>query len=182
MGTVYFTVLPAKFNTVNPLLSSLGGLSISSLFKGRGGAYLIQKRRWYQFPLKNYNIKRKSSSTRRFEVLPLQLVNKPSRISPHGVLQLWLINTVHQWRINRRGEGGGLINFILLKKGVLNSAFTVFCFGCNSWRKNTVELIASCGSCFGHIFWHTSNSVIKRHLSRPFAYCELKGIAPLSCV
>ena len=37
VGTVYFTVLPAKFNTVNPLLSSLGGLSISSLFKGRGG-------------------------------------------------------------------------------------------------------------------------------------------------
>ena len=35
-----------------------------------------------------------------------QLVNKPSRISPHEVLQSWLINTVY----HLSGEGkGGLI-------------------------------------------------------------------------
>ena len=38
MGTVYFTVLPVKFNTVKPLLSPLGGLFISSPFEGGGGA------------------------------------------------------------------------------------------------------------------------------------------------
>ena len=31
------TDLPAKFNTVNPLLSPLGGLFISSPFEGGGG-------------------------------------------------------------------------------------------------------------------------------------------------
>ena len=35
--TVYFTVLPAKFNTVKPLLSPLGGLFVSSPFeRGEG--------------------------------------------------------------------------------------------------------------------------------------------------
>ena len=40
VGTVYFTVLPVKFNTVKPLLSPFGGLFISSPFEG-GGRGLI---------------------------------------------------------------------------------------------------------------------------------------------
>ena len=40
MGTVYFTVLPAKFNTVNPLVRPLGGLFISSPFERGGGGGL----------------------------------------------------------------------------------------------------------------------------------------------
>ena len=55
-------------NTVNPLLSPPGGLSISSPFERgdlidtgaysylRWGAYLIQKQIWYQFSIKNYRI------------------------------------------------------------------------------------------------------------------------------
>ena len=35
-----------------------------------------------------------------------QLVNKPSRISPHEVLQSWLINTVYYSFVkNNKGEG-----------------------------------------------------------------------------
>ena len=41
VGTVYFTVLPVKFNTVKPLLSPLGSLFISSPFEGGGGRGLI---------------------------------------------------------------------------------------------------------------------------------------------
>ena len=37
VGTVYFTVLPVKFNTVKPLLSPLGSLFISSSFEEGGG-------------------------------------------------------------------------------------------------------------------------------------------------
>ena len=37
-----------------------------------------------------------------------QLVNKPSRISPHEVLQSWLINTVYHLLVkNNQGRGRG---------------------------------------------------------------------------
>ena len=37
-----------------------------------------------------------------------QLVNKPSRISPHEVLQSWLINTIYHLLVkNNQGRGGG---------------------------------------------------------------------------
>ena len=39
------------------------------------------KGRWYQFSIK--------------KTLEYKVVNVPSRISPHKVLQLWLINTVY---------------------------------------------------------------------------------------
>ena len=37
-----------------------------------------------------------------------QLVNKPSRISPHEVLQSWLINTIYHLLVkNNQGRGAG---------------------------------------------------------------------------
>ena len=59
------------------------------------------------------------------EDLPIQLVNKLSQISPHQVLQSWLINAVYSLlvkNIRRRRGGGlnrecGLINFLPLKSG-----------------------------------------------------------------
>ena len=46
-----------------------------------------------------------------------QVVNKPSQISPHDVLQLWLINTVYHLLVkNKSGEG----------RGALNRGFTVY--------------------------------------------------------
>ena len=37
-----------------------------------------------------------------------QLVNKPSQISPHEVLQSWLINTIYHLLVkNNQGRGGG---------------------------------------------------------------------------
>ena len=53
-----------------------------------------------------------------------QLVNKPSRISPHEILQSWLISTVYNLLVknNWEREGGldregALINFVPLKRG-----------------------------------------------------------------
>ena len=53
-----------------------------------------------------------------------QLVNKSSWISPHEVLQWWLINIGYQLLVkNKLGRGGGLnregrlINFLPLKRG-----------------------------------------------------------------
>ena len=49
-------------------------------------------------------------------------MNKPSQISPHEVLQSWLINTIqHLLVMNEKGEEGalkegGLINVLPLKK------------------------------------------------------------------
>ena len=44
--------------------------------------------------------------------------SKPSRISPHKVLQSWLIITVYYLLVkNNKGRRGGLINFLPLKRG-----------------------------------------------------------------
>ena len=44
-------------------------------------------------------------------------MSKPAWISPHNVLQLLLINTVYHLLVNKnKGEGGGLINYLLLKR------------------------------------------------------------------
>ena len=55
-------------STVNPLLTTPGGLFISNMFGGRGyqrgEAYLIQRRWCYQLSIKSQNVKWKSSSTR----------------------------------------------------------------------------------------------------------------------
>ena len=48
---------------------------------------------------------------------PCQLVNNPSWISPHQLLQSWLIDTV-KWRIIR-GRLGGLLTFFHWKGGGL---------------------------------------------------------------
>ena len=43
-----------------------------------------------------------------YQIQTSQLVNKPSRISPHKVLQSWLINTVYHLLVkNNQGRGGG---------------------------------------------------------------------------
>ena len=48
----------------------------------------------------------------------MQLVNRPSQIGPHEVLQSLLINTVYHLLVNdNKGEGRwGLINFLSLKR------------------------------------------------------------------
>ena len=60
-------------------------------------------------PHKKKNAKSKSPSTRRIKKNPnFQLVNKPSRIGPHKVLQLSLIVTVFYLLVKnkKRGEVG----------------------------------------------------------------------------
>ena len=70
----------------------------------------------------------------------IQLVKKPSWISPHEVVQSWLINTVQHLLVkNDKKEGGsgggGVINFLalktgggLLERGALNRGVTVFVY------------------------------------------------------
>ena len=63
--------------------------------------------------------------------LNFQPVNKPSWISPHEVLKLRLINIIYHLLVNNnnnniKGEGGGLFNFVPLKReGGLNRGFVV---------------------------------------------------------
>ena len=99
-----------SLTTVNPLLSPPGGLFISSPFEVglilieteahlRGRAYLFYKRQWYQTTrLQSGKAQVQEvcrSCSRGSESNPIfHLVNKPFWISPHEVLQLWLINTV----------------------------------------------------------------------------------------
>ena len=69
------------------------------------------------------------------------MVNKPSQISPHDVLQLWLINTVYHLLVkNKSGEGRGV--------GALNRGFTVckehlfqaFCVTTYSWWSESTSI------------------------------------------
>ena len=85
--------------------------------------------------MKNHNIRWKSSSTRSWRLCNrgsntnsnFQPLNIPSWVGPHEVLQSRLINTVYHSLVkNNKGEGrglkrdgGGLINFLPLRKGVL---------------------------------------------------------------
>ena len=92
--------------TVNPLLSPPRG--------GEGG-YLIQKRRCYQFSIKNFGIQSGKAPVQEgwrscnwgSESNPnFQMANKPSQISPHEVLQTWLIITIyHLLGKNNQGRG-----------------------------------------------------------------------------
>ena len=121
--------------TVNPLLSPPGGLFISSPFEAglieRGGLFNLETMMdRYQYFIKNQNTKWKSSSTRSFrscsrrsESNPnFQLVNRPSRISPHQVLTV--VIDYYLLVKNNQGQGGGgaliqreVINFLPLKRG-----------------------------------------------------------------
>ena len=106
--------------TVNPLLSPPGGLFISSPFEGglietgglfeRGGLFNL-KTTVVSVLHKELDCKAgKSSSTRSFrscrwgsESNPIfQLVNKSSWISPHEVLQSWLIDTVYHLLVKNK--------------------------------------------------------------------------------
>ena len=55
----------------------------------------------------------------------IQLVKKPSWISPHEVLQSWLINTVQHLSVKNdkkeggSGGGGGLLTFLPWRRGGL---------------------------------------------------------------
>ena len=98
-----------SLTTVNPLLSPPGGLFISSPFEVglnrdgahlRGRAYLFYKRQWYQRTrLQSGKAQVQEvcrSRSRGSESNPIfHLVNKPSWISSHKVLQSWLIDTVY---------------------------------------------------------------------------------------
>ena len=55
-------------------------------------------------------------------------MNKAAWINPHKVLQLLLINTVYHLLVNNnKGEGGGLINYLHLKrKGLLEAGLLIF--------------------------------------------------------
>ena len=48
-----------------------------------------------------------------------QLVNKPSQISPHKVLQSWLINTVYHLLVKNNYGRGGLLIFFPWKGGLI---------------------------------------------------------------
>ena len=84
---------------VKPPLSLPGGVFISSPFEQGGGGLF----KWEMMMVKKENTKWKilitrswSSCSRGSESNPnFQVVNKPSRISPHKVLESWLINTVN---------------------------------------------------------------------------------------
>ena len=76
---------------------------------------------------KELEYKVENSSNKKLEVMQpriktnpnFQLVNKPSWVSPHEVLQSWLINAVYHLLVkNNNGEGrGGLLTFFLSKRG-----------------------------------------------------------------
>ena len=55
-------------------------------------------------------------------------MNKAAWISPHKVLQLLLINTVYHLLVNNnKGEGGGHINYLHLKReGLLEAGLLIF--------------------------------------------------------
>ena len=82
---------------------------------GGGGGYLIQKRRCYQFSIKNFGIQSGKAPVQEgwrscnwgSESNPnFQMANKPSQISPHEVLQTWLIITIyHLLGKNNQGRG-----------------------------------------------------------------------------
>ena len=94
-------------NTINPLLSPPGGLFISSPFEGggsliemrglfeRGGGLFILEKTMVSVLHKEQEHEVESSNTRSFRscsqgsesISNSHLVNKPSRISPHEVLQ-----------------------------------------------------------------------------------------------
>ena len=120
------------WSTLNPLLTPLGSLFISSPFEGGGGG--LNRDRgliWEGGLLFNLEKTNGISSPWRTRIqsgeaqeqegwrscsrgsesnLNVQLVNKPPQISPHKVLQSWLINAVYHYFISeeyfRRGEGG----------------------------------------------------------------------------
>ena len=73
--------------------------------------YKVEKLKNKKLDVMQPRIKNKSK-------LPAQ-VNKISWISPHEVLQSWLINTVYHLLLkNNKGEGRGrLINFLPPKRG-----------------------------------------------------------------
>ena len=48
-----------------------------------------------------------------------QLVNKPSQISPHKVLQSWLINTVYHLLVKNNYGRGSLLIFFPWKGGLI---------------------------------------------------------------
>ena len=73
-----------------------------------------------EYKVENFSNKKLEVMQQRIKTNPnFQLVNKPSWVSPHEVLQSWLINAVYHLLVkNNNGEGrGGLINFLSLKKG-----------------------------------------------------------------
>ena len=82
---------------------------------GGEGGYLIQKRRCYQFSIKNFGIQSGKAPVQEgwrscnwgSESNPnFQMANKPSQISPHEVLQTWLIITIyHLLGKNNQGRG-----------------------------------------------------------------------------
>ena len=107
-------------HTVNPLLSPPGGLIYfkpiwgGGVLNRDGGLFNLEKRMvsvLHKEPrIQSGEAQEQEgwrSCSRRSESNPnFQLVNKPSGISPHEVLQSWLINTVsHSLVENNRGRG-----------------------------------------------------------------------------
>ena len=82
-------------------------------FKGGGGLFNLAKtmvlvlHEELKYKVESLSTRRWRSCSRGSKTNPnFQLVNKPSRISPHKVLQLWLINTVQHLLVkNDKGEG-----------------------------------------------------------------------------
>ena len=116
-------------STVNPLLNLPGGLFIWNIFEGEGvglvetgglfemGGGLNLAKTMASVLYKELQYKVEKLKYKKLEVMQacrrgsktnpnFQLVNKPSRISPHEVLQSWLINTVYYSFVkNNKGEG-----------------------------------------------------------------------------
>ena len=109
-------------DTVNPLLRPPRRLFISNIFEGGGGCLLVSgglfnlantmvsilyKEREYK--VENLSKSWRSCSGGSKTNPNFQLVNKTSQISPHELLQSWLVNTFNHLLVkNNNGEGRGL--------------------------------------------------------------------------
>ena len=109
--------------TINPLLSPQGGLLFQTYLRRGGGLFNLANtmvsvlHKELEYKVKNLSKSWRSCSGGSKTNLNFQLVNKTSQISPHELLQSWLVNTFNHLLVkNNNGEGRGLISFLLLKR------------------------------------------------------------------
>ena len=105
---------------VNPLLSPPGGLLIQTYLRG-GGLFVSEGlfnlaysmvsvlHKELEYKVENLSKSWRSCSGGSKTNPNFQLVNKTSQISPHELLQSWLVNTFNHLLVkNNNGEGRGL--------------------------------------------------------------------------